>query len=347
MATTKGLMNLEAPLRALAEVDWERVRRANLGDVSLSIALKQIEKDIQSLEQLARKYSVLVHDRTVGQIVNTIQPIVNELNSHAQLDDAQYVQDSKEFLESLKTLIEKATLWKPIVASAAMLDSGLLEAQDFMTEIKRERVGVRREAEKQREAIRDEATKILDEAKAQAKKIEGKARDTAAGISVEAAQEQFKAASDHDAKQVRLWTALATMSIVILIGGACLFLFADCLKMPEQFKWNESLPQALLRIFVLSALAGAATFTFRMLRAHLHIAEKNRHRVRVANCIEGFLQAAGDASQRDLILAKLTDSIVNYGDSGLVQHDREDRSPTMSADLMGRIVAAISRKGSR
>ena len=82
-----------------------------------------------------------------------------------------------------------------------------------------------------------------------------------------------------------------------------------------------------------------------MLRAHLHLAEKNRHREHVANCIGSFIQAAADQSQRDLILAKLTDSIVSNGDSGLVQHEREDHSSTMSGELMGRILAAISGKG--
>ena len=347
MINTKDSSKLRTSILALDRFDWERVRRPNLGDESLSDNLKEIEKSMENIKRLADKYWPLVHDDTVEKMVNTFDSIFEKLDTFAKLDNARYLEKREEFLESVKKLIEKAALWTPIVAGAAVLDSGILDTKDIMEEVKQERRSFRREAQRLREHFRDEATKLLREAETDAKKIEAKARDTAAGISVKAAQEQFKAASDHDTKQVYLWTFLAISSIAVLIGGAYVFLFADSLKMSEELKWNESLPQALFRILVLSALAGATTFTFRMLRAHLHIAEKNRHRVRVANCIEGFLQAAADPSQRDLILAKLTDSIVNYGDSGLVRHDRENRSATMPGELMGRIVAAISGKGTR
>ena len=111
-------------------------------------------------------------------------------------------------------------------------------------------------------------------------------------------------------------------------------------------EWPVALYHTLLRVIVLSAIAGTAAFAFRMLRAHLHLAEKNKHRVRVANSVESFVQSALEPAQRDLILARLVDSIVIFGDSGLVKHDEDDRSSPMSGDVIGRIVAAISSKGS-
>ena len=117
-------------------------------------------------------------------------------------------------------------------------------------------------------------------------------------------------------------------------------------ELPAGAEWPVALYHTLLRVLALSAIAGMAAFGFRMLRAHLHLAEKNRHRVRVANCIESFVQSALEPAQRDLILAKLVDSIVNFGDSGLIQHDGYDRSSPISGDVIGRIVAAISSKSS-
>lgn len=102
----------------------------------------------------------------------------------------------------------------------------------------------------------------------------------------------------------------------------------------------ETIHFTLIRLFLLSVIAGLATFTIRMLRACLHIAEENRHRVRVANSMESFLQSTVEPEQRGLILAKLADSIVNFGDSGLVR-EREDHLSTMSGDLIGRIVSAM------
>ena len=116
-------------------------------------------------------------------------------------------------------------------------------------------------------------------------------------------------------------------------------------ELPPGATWPVALYHTLLRVLVLSALAGAATFCFRMLRAHLHMAEKNRHRLRVANSLESFVQSALEPQQRDLILAKLVEAIVDFGDSGLIQQDSDDRSsPAMSGDMLGRIVAALSKK---
>ena len=115
--------------------------------------------------------------------------------------------------------------------------------------------------------------------------------------------------------------------------------------LPETGEWPVALYHTLLRVLVLSAIAGLAAFVFRMLRAHLHIAERNRHRIRVANSVESFVQSALEPAQRDLILARLTDAIVSFGDSGLVKQDGDERSSPMSGDLVGRIVAAISNRG--
>ena len=133
------------------------------------------------------------------------------------------------------------------------------------------------------------------------------------------------------------------MSVSLLVGAPLLF---TQWELPAGAEWPVALYHTLLRVLALSAIAGMAAVGFRILRAHLHLAEKNRHRVRVANCVESFVQSALEPAQRDLILAKLVDSIVSFGDSGLIQHNGDNRSSPMSGDVIGRIVAAISSKGS-
>ena len=155
-------------------------------------------------------------------------------------------------------------------------------------------------------------------------------RTTAENISIEEAQQQFEAASVHDSTQIRNWWILVAVSMGALIITTLLFLLSGS---------NGTHADALLRVFVLSALAGEATFTLRMLRAHLHIAEKNRHRIRVARCVGSFLMAASGPGQRDQILATLTNAIVDYGDSGLIQHGRDASSSTMPGNTLGRIIS--------
>jgi hypothetical protein len=75
----------------------------------------------------------------------------------------------------------------------------------------------------------------------------------------------------------------------------------------------------------------------------MHLVEKNRHRVRVANSVESFVNSALEPQQRDLLLAKLTEAIVDFGDSGIVRSDKDDPgSSIMSTELLGRILAALT-----
>lgn len=332
MATKDALDQLNEALERLSAVDMEAVKRPDLGDESLSPDLEGWEVEINRIADYAKRFARHVYDDTVRQMVYNIRSITNVLDAQAKLGPDEYIQNRAPFLNSLRMHIERANDWKLVVVSAAIIERGFLDDD-----------GIKREAERTLARIRTEAQQILSEAEAKADEIKGRARLTAEGVSVREAQKQFREAAAHDKNQVILWACLAGVAVVVLICTAVALL--KSITVPEDPEWYQSMAPTLLKVFILSALAGIATFTFRVFRAHLHIAEKNRHRVRVANSIESFLQSTRDSSQRDLILAKLADSIVNYGDSGLVQHEREDHSATMSGDLMGRIVAAISGKG--
>ena len=77
----------------------------------------------------------------------------------------------------------------------------------------------------------------------------------------------------------------------------------------------------------------------------MHMEEKNKHRVRVANSVESFINSATDPQQRDLILAKLTESIIEFGDSGIIRGDKDEHdSSIVSADVLSRILAMLMRK---
>ena len=115
--------------------------------------------------------------------------------------------------------------------------------------------------------------------------------------------------------------------------------------LPPNSTWSGDLYHTLLRVLVLGSVASSAAFCFRMLRAHMHMAEKSRHRVRVANSVESFVNSAIEPQQRDLILTKLASEVIEFGDSGLIRgKGDEGDSPVMSVDLLGRILASMSAK---
>ena len=359
MASDSQIEQLQRQIGNLSEFDWKQFTRPDLGVGSIAEEAEPIIDEINDFLELAQVYAPHLHVSTVESISQHIGSIRTALDQHTSLSRGQFIDEKENILNRLRSLADKLALWKPTLAGVAVLDLGLLNLQQL-------KAASDESAEKHRERLADVAKDFLERASAKAEEIERNARAeatklqeeasrkhtaanrTATGVSVKEAQEQFREAASHDKRQVTLWASLVAATVTTLILSAMGFLrnIGSTPLQVENIPWHAVIPEALLKVFILSTLAGAATFSFRMLRAYLHIAEKNRHRVRVANSIEGFLAATASESQRDLIHGRLTESIVNHGDSGLIQREREDHSPTMSSDVIARLVAALPGKGS-
>jgi len=142
--------------------------------------------------------------------------------------------------------------------------------------------------------------------------------------------------------KVENWQKASIGATLLLVATAAGFMWWP---LPAAGDWPVALYHTIIRVFVLSAVGAVSAFTFKMLRAHMHMATKNQHRVRVANSAESFVNAALEPAQRDLLLAKIAEAIIDFGDSGLIKGDRDDHDGgIMSADVLGRILAAVTRK---
>ena len=343
MANKGILTNLDEAIKALESVDIDRLKRPSLGDESLAKDIVPRLTIIEKLVGQAKRYAPLVHDNIVQHAQSNIMSIAEAMTAHAALEPSPYIDQKEAFLQGLDDQIEDSKSWQPILAAAAMSDRGLLDDEGIKRESDQALDHLKKTTAETLVTIQAEAEKAIQGAKDLADQIEARARLTASQISVEEAQRQFKAAADGDQARIKFWGFLTGVSVFLLVSGPLLF---TQWELPAGAEWPVALYHTLLRVLALSAVAGMATLGFRMLRAHLHLAEKNRHRVRVANCVESFVQSALEPAQRDLILAKLADSIVSFGESGLIQHGGDDRSSPMSGDVIGRIVAAMSSKGS-
>ena len=77
------------------------------------------------------------------------------------------------------------------------------------------------------DSIEEKSQKILVEAQEMADQIEQRARRTAAHVSVEEAQKQFKEAQKHHENQVKLWAWISVVSGVVFVGFAGLLWFVE------------------------------------------------------------------------------------------------------------------------
>ena len=344
MANQETLSRISEILDDYAKVDMDKVKRSGLGDESLSPDIAGLEKEINLIARQADNYADRVHDSVALTIIPNLRKITAALDEQAKRSPNEYIDSKQSFIESLQTQIEQSKLWRSEIAQMLMLNLEVFEVESLQDDVREIKDHLESTKDSFLPEIQNQCTHLLNEAKKSALEIEERARQTARKISVQDAQEQFQAAVDKGTASAQRWSWIVTVSLGALIGTILLLMFcAEPPKGKEVFS-AESLYFTLTRLFLLSTLASGSAFAFKMLRVHLHMTEKNRHRVRVANSVEGFVQSAGDPAQRDLILAKMTDAIVNFGDSGLVQHDREESTPTTSNDLVGRVVAALSGK---
>lgn len=342
MATDQAIQQLDGTIGKLNAVDSEKLLRRSLGDESLeSVFGPELEK-VRSLAAFVTQHGRSVHSDHVNQARATLDVIANEMQAQANRPSAEYISNRANFLSGVRTQLEEARRWLPFFAASAVLERGFLEDEGIRREYRRVVDDLKAQTAATLATVKEEADKAVSGAKTLADEIEARARRSATRTSVEEAQRQFKEASDELATKVKTWGWIAAGSIGALILLPFAFM-AWPLPAPEP--WPLAVYHTILRVFVLSAAGAAATVAIRIFRAHLHMVEKNRHRVRVANSVESFVNSALEPQQRDLLLAKLTEAIVDFGDSGIIRGDKDDSGSTVvSGELLGRILAALTPK---
>ena len=239
-----------------------------------------------------------------------------------------------------QSLEELKQFWPPFV-TAAVESRGFLEDEGARREHERTIESIKKESESALQQVQSEAQKTIAEAQALAEQIENRARLTASGISVEEAQKQFREAQTALDRRVKIWSGLGVACVVGFIATAIFFAVVD---LPDQWRWHV-IYYGAIRVSILTAIGTAAAFCLKILRAHLHMSEKNRHRQRVANSIGAFVESAVTPEQRDLILSQLVESVIQFGNSGLLQ--REDDNvyrPKMTIDSIMRTLSANPAK---
>ncbi len=289
-----------------------------------------------------RQYAQAVHDEYVNQARQMFENLANIMTAQANHAPAEYIGQRDNFVTQVNNALIEVLRWKTPFIAAAVEERGFLQDEG----IRQEYQNAVNELEKRSAAtlatVKEEAAKALEGARKLADEIESRARKTATKISMKDAQDQFAEASTELKEKVKNWQKASFGATSILVLTAVGFMFWP---LPAAGDWPVALYHTVIRVFVLSAVGAISAFTFRMLRAHMHMAEKNRHRVRIANSAESFVNAALEPQQRDLLLAKIAEAIIDFGDSGIIKGDRDDHeSAVISGDLLGRILAAVTRK---
>ena len=325
----------------IENIDKDRLLRPSLGEEALQEDFVPRLEEIQRRFEFALQYASDVHNSQVQNILGPLAEIKSTMEGQASLSNADYVAQRSNFLTDIDAYLEELKQFWPPFVTAAVESRGFLEDEGVRREYERTIDSIKKESESALKQVQSEAEKTIAEARTLAEQIENRARLTASRISVEEAQKQFRDAQMALDRQVKLWSGLSAVCVVGFIGSAIYFANVD---LPDQWRWHVIYHSAI-RVSILTAVGTAAAFCLKILRAHLHMSEKNRHRQRVANSIGAFVESAVTPEQRDLILSQLVESVVQFGNSGLLHRGDENvYRPKMTIDSIMRSLSTSSPK---
>jgi len=282
------------------------------------------------------EYGKTVDDSIFSAILNVFSNLHAQLDAQAKRANTDYVSQRASFTNQVTATLQQVLPHWTHFVSAAIEARGFLEDEGIRKEYQKTVAEMKGEAEEALKHVKEESQKVLEQATKLAKDIEDRARRTAAHISVEEAQKQFKEAQTDLDKQVKLWWVLSGISLAAFLLVA---FFLSRIELPDKWQWHVIYYTAI-RITILTAVGAIATFCLRILRAQMHMSQHNRHRQRVANSMQAFVEAAITPEQRDMILAQLVTSLVDFGTSGLLsKEDDAVYAPKMTIDSITRTIA--------
>lgn len=345
MATLPKIEELKKVLDALAGIDRGALLRKNIGDESLSDVLQPILEELDEKAEFARRYASGIGDASLDAIKNCFAAIVNALTSQAARPNTEYIAQKGTLLIQVNAQREAMLAHWPNLVAAAVLDRGFLEDEGIRKEYEATVSEMKQEASESIASIKTESNKVLEEARNLANEIETRARRTAAKISVSEAQNQFKEAQKTLNWQVAIWACLSIAALIFF--GALIHNFLQMPDFPKDWTWQIAYYSAI-HITTLGAAGAFATFCMRIFRAQLHMFQYNLHRQRVTNSIEAFVESAVTPEQRDLILTKLVDAVVSFGNSGLLREDgSESVGSKLTIDNINRTLTGATKEPSK
>ncbi len=320
-------------------LDIKRLTRSELGPLgtpSLAAVVAQLKSELISI----RQYWDQASSNRVLAALKAYRDYLGILYEYQSASDQVYPNLRQEKGYALISAWDQTREVWPYFGAVAISKSGLFESAATALEQIDDKT---RQAETR---VRTIAENMLKEAQAHADYLETKVRDSAKGFSVKSAQDQFNEAARSLNRRAALW-GIAALGFTTLFLAFAFWIYLHppyaLSSASQNDKKLELIYLLAIRVTILTAIGAIASFCLKLFRAHLHMSAFNDHRRRVSNSMAAFVESAETPEQRDQIFARLIDSVIIFGDSGLLDKGSGELStPAIAIDAISK---NLSTKG--
>lgn len=292
-----------------------------------------------SAQELAEKWLARAMPFRDSLDDEVLQPLVLFAEQLAQIADRQQQFANEAIPDSIRRVRSDFTrALSPLIYEILdMYGIATLSPNDYVKERSKAIADIDAHLKEELEKIYAEIKSKADEAVAEFEL----AKEKASRISIDSAQKQFSEASSDLRNKSLMWACVSLFLSATLIAT----LICMSTKPPQlvgqivnsmrpgtvQPSTQVSIPLLItasayftsIRLALIGAISVGLAFSLKMTRAYLHMIEHNRHKLRVANSIEAFVAAVRTKEQKDLVLAKLIESVTEFGDSGILSKQGE------------------------
>jgi hypothetical protein len=155
-------------------------------------------------------------------------------------------------------------------------------------------------------------------------------------ISITDSLKQFEKTNNHLSKYKWGWTFFSGVCLLFIITFfVCIFNFPPKIieRVIQSIEGKEimyaqlpSMPILIaacayytsIRLCVIGMLSYVFAFSLKMMRAYFHMVEYNNYKINIANSMQNLIDSVRDAKEKDHVFEKLVDSVISFGDSGIL-----------------------------
>ncbi|MGJ4890259.1 hypothetical protein ACQR1Y_18805 [Bradyrhizobium sp. HKCCYLRH3099] len=329
--------DFDAVLSKLNSMNLDAGLKSNLGDVAIPAVIRDRITQVVERCNSARDYVPRISKLQVYPFIESIKSLIQIINAMIDTDPASFIQQRQSYINTISDRIDQieASILPFDLAKYGSRVEKLLGGDD--RDLDQARRAISAEADEILKRVRAEAESVLLEAKSKASEIQATARSTASGVSLLQTSVRFSDLINN----LRLGLIGSGSAAALAFITFVLYVVWLAYHQPDLRTLPEAVYTSAVRVTLLASMAAVVSFALKIFRSNLHMYYHTLHRQQLTNSIESFIDAARTDEQRDVVLAKLIDTVSTFGTSGLVGSSED--MPNTAKIIVDSLPKAISR----